>query len=108
VANDFSKQLQKQFDRLTRNLKKAEGNVPLTELMPPKFIQRHTRFNDLQAMVDAAPGAEEATTTEESAAFIQGEGWSRFVAENSDFDSWQDMIRQAGAERFKRAADGNL
>jgi hypothetical protein len=91
------------FDDLERNLQrlqwKAEAldgthDVPLPELMPDAFVRHHSRFDSLQALADAS-GIEEAEE-------IGGEKWNAFIAENTSFPDWTEMLKAATAERTAR------
>lgn len=86
----------KGFDKLQKGIKElgAQKHVSFVELFPDRFIQKHTKFQSLQELVDAS-GVED---DEE----IRGEPFSQFVAGHSDFGSWQEMVDAAGLEYVSR------
>lgn len=88
--------LQRKLQQLKRNAESIEGNneVPFTELFPPSFMQRYTRFESIQLMIDAS-GIDEPEQ-------IGGEAWESFVVGHSDFPSWEKMKETAGSEWAKR------
>ena len=89
--NDLSKKLQK----ITNNARALNGkhSVPLGELMPPSFVSRHTRFENIDALFDA--GGFKADTADEFAA-IPDDKLGEFIKANSKFSSWEEMLGEAG------------
>ena len=65
------------------------ADVSFADLFPPEFVTAHSRFRDMQEMVDEA-GVEEAE--------FDGEGWDAFVRESTDFDGWESMKARAGEQ----------
>lgn len=68
------------------------GGVPTAEeLFPDSFMRRNTRFasiGDFHAAATAGPARREPNTPE----------WSAFVAETTQFGSWEEMVRTAATE----------
>src|SRR5947209_17137877 len=89
--------------RMQDALSQATGQVSLPELMPSAFMQKHTKFSSLEDMLSASKLAKEEATAEELGPILQSPEWNQFVAANSSFASWQDMIKAAGVERVKKA-----
>ncbi len=89
-------QLSNQFRRMADNARALEGtqSVPMEELMPAPFVQRHSKFASFQEMTDAG-GVKDQND-------FEGEVWNDFVAENTTFASWEDMVQQAGGEWVSR------
>ena len=86
----------RKLKKLQRKSKELNGEkaIPLTELLPDNFIRRYTDFQTLQAMLDAS-GIE---NSEE----IGNEKFSKFVSTHTRFSNWEEMLKTAGAEYFKR------
>ena len=84
------------MDRMRRNMQKLSGthSVPLSELMPDTFMSSYTQFPTLKAMLEAG-GIEDQEE-------IKGEAFSQFVAQNSQFGSWTEMLKKGYAEYAKR------
>jgi hypothetical protein len=84
------------FDEFRKKLKKLEGkrDVPLSELMPDTFIRRNTKFQTLQAFLDA--GGIEGQKD------IGSQAFSKFIGTNSKFRNWDEMSQAAGTEWAKR------
>lgn len=92
--DEFEENLKKFADNLERKTQEASGEVPLLELLPDTFMQRHTQFQSLQAMLNAA-GIEDPEE-------IKGEAWSMFVGKHSNFANWEEMLSVAGTEYMRR------
>jgi hypothetical protein len=80
------------LERLKQKAEALQGGhqIPLNELMPESFIQQHTDFPNLQAMIDAS-GIENPED-------LSGEEWTAFVAAHSQFRSWEHMQQEAVGE----------
>jgi len=71
----------------------------MDQLLSPRFISKHTRFNDLEELFKA--GGFEFDTQEEFQAIPQ-EKMDAFIAKESNFPDWQAMIKEAGGEWVKK------
>jgi len=89
-------EIQRKLERLRRNAQELDGTheVPFTELFPDDFMRRNTQFQTMQQMLDAS-GIDKPEE-------IQGEAWSQFVADHSQFSDWQDMQKAAFTEYVRR------
>jgi len=94
----------KGFDDLSKKLEdlaeKAESihgtqEVPLSELLTPGFLAKHTRFLSEDEMFEASGFKVE---TAEDFANIPDEEWDNFIQQNTPFASWSDMLSAAGTE----------
>lgn len=72
----------------------GKHQVPLVELMPESFIQRHSNFKTLQEMFDAS-GFQQADD-------FSSDVGNAFIAQNTSFSSWSEMIDAASREWIKR------
>lgn len=86
----------RKLKELQRKLKSIDGQheVPLTELLPDTFVQRHTDFQTLQAMIYAS-GIEK----EEE---FGSENFSKFISTHTQFSNWDKMLEIATTEYVKR------
>ena len=91
------------FDELDRKLqdlqKRAaaldgDHQIPLAELLPPEFMERHTRFATLEAMLEA--------TGYEDFEVVPDAEWDQLVTSRTQFSSWEEMQKAAAAEWIKR------
>ena len=80
----------------------GEHHVPLTELFPPAFMRRHSRFDSFEALVEAGPWG--AKTAEDFKAIPDAE-WDAHVQENTSFAGWQSM-QQAGVAAWGKGKLG--
>ncbi|WP_460418760.1 hypothetical protein [Pseudomonas sp. microsymbiont 2] len=88
------------LDKLIENAKEVDGKhqVKLVDMMNPAFISAHSKFADLEALF-AASGFK--VDSAEDFAAIPDDEWDTFIKENTDFESWLDMQKTAGAEYVK-------
>ena len=84
------------MDRFKKKTEELAGthNYSLSELLPDKFIEEHTKYSTLQALADAGGINEPAD--------INSEAFSEFVADNSKFSSYTEMLQAGYAEFVKR------
>lgn len=78
------------FDELKKAARKLDGqhDVPITELMPPEFIRRHTKCADVEAFLGAA-GVNKPEDLASGAI-------DSYVAEHAPgFKSWEEMCEAA-------------
>ena len=87
--SDGLKDLQKQLQRLSHNAQQLSGThkISFAESMPPQFMQRHSRFNDIGSFFKAIG----ISTSEDFDKFPQ-QKLDQFTRENTDFQSFQEML----------------
>lgn len=96
MATDFGK-----FERGLRDLQKrmqgaaGEHNVPLPDLFPPEFMQRHSEFATIDALFAASPWKR----TPEDFAAIPDNEWDSFIRLHTSFSTWAAM-QSAGAREW--------
>ena len=92
------------FDELSNALSKMQkgveeineqGKASFAELFTDSFMKEHTKFKTMDSFLEAT-GFD--VSSSEAFAAIPDEDMDKFVAENSDFDSWGDMLSTAGQE----------
>lgn len=90
----------KGLDQLLKNAKEMEGTheVKLTDTLNPEFVSSHSKFSNLEALF-AASGFK--TDSREDFAAIPDDEWDKFISENTDFSSWEEMQRVGGAAYMK-------
>ncbi|MGD6896117.1 hypothetical protein [Bacillus infantis] len=91
-------QLSNELKKLQQNAKELEGkqNIPLPELFPDSFMANNTRFSSIQEMFDKSPFKVES---EEDFAAIPDAEWDKYVVENTNFSSWENM-QEAGVKEW--------
>jgi hypothetical protein len=89
--------LEKQIDKLVRNAASLDENdsVPFDSLFTPSFMIEHTQFDSFDGFLDN--GGFDVNSEADFEA-IPDDVFDEYVRENSSFDSWQDMLNQAGVE----------
>lgn len=88
------------LDKLIKNARELDGTheVRMTDLMPPAFIASHSEYPDLDSLFAASGFKIESA---DDFAAIPDDEWDKFIAENTDFESWAQMQQVAGAEFVK-------
>lgn len=92
--------LDRRLKELSKRVQELDGvnRVPLTELFPPTFIQQHSRFSSLESLIEASGFKIESQKDFEN---IPDDVWDRFIATNTTFSSWHEMLQAATAEWVK-------
>jgi hypothetical protein len=90
-------ELMKSLEDLRKRARALNGehNVPLTELLDPTFVSKHTRFATAEEMFEASGFKIES---EEDFAAIPDDKWDEFIRSVSSFSNWRAMLKQAAAE----------
>jgi len=92
------------LDELQRNLEQlgdragqinGRQEVPLTELLTPGFLAKHSRFLSADEMFEASGFKIETT---EDFAKVPDDEWGLFIQQNTTFPTWGEMLSAAGAE----------
>lgn len=86
--------------KLAENARKLQGSqqVPLLDLFNPEFMSKHTKSPDFLSFCEL--GGYKVETAEDFLA-IPDEPWDAHVQSQTDFDSWLEMQKAAGAEHVK-------
>ena len=77
----------------------GKHRVPLTELFPPAFVRRHSRFANIEALLEASGFS--VKTAEDFAQIPDGE-WDAFIARSTNFSDWKAMQKAGTAEYVKK------
>lgn len=87
--------------RLQRKAKELDGEheVPVGELLTPKFMAEHTAFADIDAWMEASGIPIEGA---EDFAALPKADMDAYVATSTDFADWQEMLGAALAEYMGR------
>ncbi|MFZ8764777.1 hypothetical protein [Enterococcus diestrammenae] len=92
------------FDELSNKLNKMNkgveevnkrGEVSFGELFTDSFMRSHTKFSKLDKFFEAS-GFD--VSSSEAFSAIPDEEIDAFTAQNSEFDSWEEMLSTAGQE----------
>lgn len=90
--------LQGELEELAENARRLDGTyeVPLTDLFPPSFIRRHSRFADIEALFEASPWT---VATADDFSAIPDDEWDEFIDEHTSFQDWESM-QGAGTQEW--------
>ena len=86
--------LQKKLDRLKKKAENLDGEhqVPLSELLPPSFMSKHTNFDSIDEMFQESDFTIETIEDFEK---IPDEEWDNFISIETQFDNWSSMLEKA-------------
>lgn len=73
----------------------GERSVSMSEILTPSFIERYTSFSTVNEMIDAS-GFE--VKNQEDFNAIPSDKWDIFISSISPFQSWGEMLSEAGKE----------
>lgn len=97
----------KGLEEFKRSLQKLEHkaeqiggvrSVPLEEILTPTFLIRHTNFTSVEDLFQKSDYSIESPEDFDN---IPQEDWDVFIAGNTLFSSWQDLLSTAMAEQVK-------
>lgn len=87
------------LSQIAENAKNLNGpyDVPMNELFNDEFIASYTKFSDLDSFFASSFDTSEPGFLDR----ISLRELDSFVAENSQFSSWTEMVQSAGEKRAK-------
>lgn len=90
-------ELQKKLNNLASKAQELDGThtIPLSELLTPSFLAKHTRFLSSNAFFEASGFQVESP---EDFATIPDDKWDDFIRSISSFENWEAMLAAAGEE----------
>ena len=79
---------------LKQNLRRMEGHhdVPMSDLLTDQFIQAHTQLSSLTALLEKSGFVINSIDDFKA---IPDKEWDDYISSVSDFQNWQDMLREA-------------
>lgn len=85
----------KQLKKLQENIRKVEGtrNYTMKELFNDEFMSQHTKFSNISDFLEAS-GLD--FSSQEAFRNVDVEKLDKYISENSDFSSWEEMKSVAG------------
>ena len=99
MPKDGFDDLNKFLEKLEQNVSKAGGEMSLEDLFNEKFMKKYTEFNNIQDFFNNSPFEFE---TDEEFEQIDEKELDQYVAANTQFPSWEDMMVKAGQEELVR------
>lgn len=88
------KELEQKLKQIQKNAN-SNNHVPFNELFNHAFMEGYTKFSDIDSFFDASPFTLE---TQEDLEVLPEDELDVYVAENTSFNTWQDMLGKAGTE----------
>lgn len=104
IEISFEGKTQREREKLLEKIAKLRGTHTgsVDQLLVPDFMLRFTNFASVDEMVEKS--GFEVHNAEDFAA-VPADEWDQFIAANTQFATWLDMISAAGSECFARALD---
>ncbi len=89
-------ELAKDMHRIANRAKELDGthNVPIEELLTPEFVSSHTKFANIEEMLEASGFKIES---QDDFAAIPDKDKDKFIRSISAFSDWESMIGEAGS-----------
>lgn len=86
------------FDKIKKDLKKIEDlkQIRFDELFNPKFLSECSSFSSIDELIEKSGFKVESAEDFKS---IPDDEWERFIIDNTSYDSWDEMQKDA-AEKF--------
>ena len=89
----------KKLNDLQRKAKAInQQSVPVSEILTPAFLLRHTPFGSADEMYQASGFKIE---TPEDFAAIPDQEWEQFIQTNTSYESWIEMQKAAGVSHIE-------
>ncbi len=90
-------EFQKKLDTLSNNAMNLDGNhnVPVTELLTPSFVSKHTNFKSVEELFEKSGFKVESPEDFEA---ISDTEWDNYIQSTSNFDNWNSMLSKATEE----------
>ena len=95
--DEMMKKLEDLMNRV--NAISGEQHVPFSELFDQNFMAKHTEYVSIEEFINAS-GYE--VHSEEDFKAIPDAEFDKHVMENTDFDSWEEMMKAAATEYYKK------
>lgn len=91
----------KQLKRMQENLKKVDGTHTYTfkELFNDEFVSQHTRFSNISDFLEPS-GLD--FSSQEAFRNIDTNALDKYISENSNFSSWEEMKSVAGKQIIEK------
>ena len=93
-------ELQNKLHNLANRAKAIDGshNVPLSELLPARFLKTHTQFDSVEDMMSKSGFKIESS---EDFKAIPDDQWDAFIRGHTKFSTWKEMLQLAAADWTK-------
>ena len=98
-------ELDRKFREAERKVERVSGSreVPIGEILTPDFMARFTNFASVDDMLDKS--GFEVNTAEDFQTVTDDDAWSDFVAVNTQFPTWGNMLVAAYEEHIQARLD---
>ncbi len=96
------KEIQKKLNNLEEKAKELDGEqeIPLEKLVNNDFINKHTNHDTFEDFIFESELLDEGEEITEE--LINSDEFNEYVKNNTDFESWKDMLQTASVEYVQR------
>ena len=93
--------LQDKLKDMQRSASALHGTrtVPISELLTPGFVRKHSRFSSADELFTASGFKVESQEDFEKIPDLE---WDAFISNSTTFRSWKEMLNAAGADYAKK------
>lgn len=98
---EFKSNFDKVLKRIEKASDEASGDYQLSELLTADFLTKYTSYTNIDDFFNASP-IDVSIINDEIKEKFEQEDFSEFVAANSKFTSWDDMLAEAGKIAFSK------
>ncbi len=93
-------EMQRKLRDLERKAQELDGKeIPMSELLTPAFLRGCTRFSSFQELCSASGFK---VSSKEDFEAIPDLEWDAFIARESRFATWKEMLHSAGGAYTRR------
>lgn len=97
--SDAFEEIEDRLTEIQRQVMDSQAGqvVSMDEFFPPTFMQEHTQFESFESFMEGCP---RNPRTNEELADVPDRKLDSYVANTTDFQSWQAMQNQAAQEEI--------
>jgi hypothetical protein len=83
------------FKDFENRINSLNGEISLGQLFSTEFMQNHTKFASFDELISNSGFKIES---EEDISSIPKSDLNKYISDNTNFNTWEDMLNQAGKE----------
>lgn len=95
--------LSKRLDQISKNARELDGksqNFKSDDLFNEAFMKKHSSFDSFEKFIDECPL--EVVSQEQFDELQDSDEFNEYVAKETTFESWEDMVQNAGFEQISK------
>jgi len=102
IKIDGIKEVQDKLNKMAQTAEELEKSksVSLNELMTNEFVKKHTGHDTFKSFIIGSGLVNEGEEITEE--ILNSNDFNEYVKNNTDFESWEDMLQTASVEYIQR------